>query len=90
MYLKLMLLFMEVGSLIVYYKDIALGNPPREFYWKDKKVNKYHGPFPSAHHALSHYRQELVKLRKSRVNTTVYVDFKNKKRIISEHTRRDS
>lgn len=85
-------MLIELGSVIVYTLQSPFGVRQKQYYWKDKKTQKMHGPFPSLHHSLSNFRDVRNELKKknTRMNTTIYCDFQSKKRLVSEKIPRDS
>lgn len=89
--MKVPTLIFELGSIQVFTyqtpEEVLLNIPYSEVYWQDK-VSKYtYGPFPTIYDAMTHYTG-LIASQKAQVIGTqqtadiIYVDFKNKQRIV--------
>lgn len=86
-------LLFELGSVQVFTslttEEIVSGIEYRDVYWQDK-VSKYtYGPFNSIHACMVHYTSVIANQKTQIIGEehrapVIYVDFRNKTRIVYE------
>jgi hypothetical protein len=90
--MKLPSLIFELGTLQVFHyqtrEEFILNTGYREVYWQDKVSMHTYGPFETIYAAMTHYTTLVASQKKGLevigvpVADVVYVDFRNKRRII--------
>jgi hypothetical protein len=90
--MKLPSLIFELGNLQVFHyqtqEEFMFNTGYKEVYWQDKASKNTYGPFKSVYDCMTHYTTTGASHKKGfevlgvPVGTVIYIDFKNKKRIV--------